>query len=90
MWASQHTSGCFYSAFKYLNFWNAKAIQQGRGLRLLDICVVDRYPFALSCSTILDYSELRVEIKFDPKAASMTPTRKLLDLYICALEKMRS
>jgi amino acid adenylation domain-containing protein len=78
----------FYSAFKYLNFWNTKAIPQESELHFVDACAIDRYPFALSCSAVLDYSILHIEVEFDPKATVTAPAKKLLDLYKRIVEEL--
>lgn len=78
----------FYSVFKYLNFWHAKAIPEESGLRFLGGCDIDRYPFVLCCSAVLYDSGLHVEIEFDPKVTAIAPTKRLLDLYKRILEEI--
>jgi amino acid adenylation domain-containing protein len=78
----------FYSVFKYLNFWNTQAIPQESGLRVLSAFAVDRYPFALCCSAILEDSGLDIELEFDPNITSIAPARQLLDLCKSILDEV--
>jgi amino acid adenylation domain-containing protein len=78
----------FYSAFKYLNFWNTKDIPENSGLRLKNARTFDRYPFAISCSAVLSPAGGNVEIEYNPKAVSAAPVKELLSIYRGLLDEV--
>jgi aryl carrier-like protein len=71
----------FYSAFRYLNFWNAKQIPEESGLRFLGAYVVDRYPFALTCTVGTSPSGRYIQLEYNPKVICMESVRNILHSY---------
>lgn len=78
----------FYSAFRYLNFWNAKQIPEESGLRLSGIYVVDRYPFALTCTVGTSLSGRYIQIEYKPGAISLESVKDLLNSYKNLLDQL--
>jgi len=71
----------FYSAFRYLNFWNSKQVPEQSGLRFLGAYVVDRYPFALTCTAGVGPSGRYIQLEYNPKSISPEFVRSLLNSY---------
>src|SRR6185369_4024976 len=78
----------FYSAFRYLNFWNARQIPEESGLRLAGVYVVDRYPFALTCTVGTSPSGRYIQLEYNPKAISLGQVRDILHLYTNLLDEV--
>lgn len=78
----------FYSAFRYLNFWNSKQIPEESGLRFLGAYVVDRYPFALTCTAGVTPSGRYIQLEYNPKLISPESVRDLLNSYKNLLEEV--
>jgi amino acid adenylation domain-containing protein len=71
----------FYSAFRYLNFWNMKQIPEQSGLRFLGAQFVDRYPFAMTFTTGVSAAGRYIQIEYASKAISRKMVKKLLESY---------
>jgi len=78
----------FYSAFRYLNFWNAKQIPQESGLQHQGSYVVDRYPFALTCTAGVISSGHYIQLDYNPKTISRESAKNLLNSYKYLLTEM--
>jgi amino acid adenylation domain-containing protein len=78
----------FYSAFRYLNFWNSKQIPEESGLRLLGADVVDRYPFALTCTAAIGPTGRYLQLEYNPKLISLALVKSLLNSYKSLLEEI--
>jgi amino acid adenylation domain-containing protein len=78
----------FYSAFRYLNFWNAKQIPDESGLRLMGAYVVDRYPFALTCTVGTSPLGRYIQIEYNPRSISFENVKDLLNSYKNLLDQL--
>lgn len=78
----------FYSAFRYLNFWNSKQIPEESGLRFLGAYVVDRYPFALTCTAAIGPEERYIRLEYNSKSISLEFVEDLLSSYKNLLEEV--
>jgi amino acid adenylation domain-containing protein len=78
----------FYSAFRYLNFWNSKQIPEASGLHFTGAHVVDRYPFALTCTAAAGPRGRYIQLEYNPKAISLESARDLLNSYRNLLEEI--
>jgi amino acid adenylation domain-containing protein len=71
----------FYSAFRYLNFWNSKQIPEESGLCVLGAYVVDRYPFALTCTAAAGPEGRYIQLEYNSKSISLKFVEYLLSCY---------
>ncbi|MBZ5490386.1 MAG: amino acid adenylation domain-containing protein [Acidobacteriia bacterium] len=71
----------FYSAFRYLNFWNSKEIPEESGLRFVGAYVVDRYPFALTCTAATGPDGRYIQLEYNSKSISLGFVKDLLSSY---------
>ena len=78
----------FYSAFRYLNFWNAKQIPEESGLRVMGAYVVDRYPFALTCTVGTGPLGRYIQIEYNPKSISLENVNDLMNSYKNLLDQL--
>jgi len=78
----------FYSAFRYLNFWNSKQIPKESGLRHQGSYIVDRYPFALTCTAGVIPSGRYLQLEYNPKAVSLGSAENLLNSYKTLLDEI--
>jgi amino acid adenylation domain-containing protein len=78
----------FYSAFRYLNFWNSKQIPKESGLRHQGSYMVDRYPFALTCTAGVIPSGRYLQLEYNPKAVSLGFAENLLNSYKTLLDEI--
>jgi hypothetical protein len=78
----------FYSAFRYLNFWNSKQIPEESSLRFLGAYVVDRYPFALTCTAALGPEGRYIQLEYNSKSISLEFVEDLLSSYKNLLEEV--
>jgi amino acid adenylation domain-containing protein len=78
----------FYSAFRYLNFWNSRQIPEESGLRFLGAYGVDRYPFALTCTAVVGPSGRCIQLEYNPKSISLESVRNLLKSYRNLLDEV--
>jgi amino acid adenylation domain-containing protein len=78
----------FYSAFRYLNFWNSKQIPKESGLRHQGSYIVDRYPFALTCTVVVIPSGRYLQLEYNPKAVSLGSAENLLNSYKTLLDEI--
>jgi hypothetical protein len=77
----------FYSAFRYLNFWNSKQIPEESGLRFLGAYTVDRYPFALTCTAAVGPEGRYIQLEYNPRSISLGFVEDLLSSYKNLLEE---
>jgi hypothetical protein len=78
----------FYSTFRYINFWNAKEIPEESSLRFLGAYVVDRYPFALTCTAAVGPSGRYIQLEYNPRSISLESARNLLNSYKNLLDEV--
>lgn len=78
----------FYSAFRYLNFWNSKQIPEESGLKYQGAYTVDRYPFAVTCTAGVISSGRYLQLEYNPKAISLGCAENLLNSYGSLLDEI--
>lgn len=82
--ADQRQDSLFSSAFRYLNFWNAKEIRRESGLRLLGYMGYDCYSFPLTCTAVIypNKGGGYLEIQYDWSAISKDEAEAMLNRYV--------
>jgi len=80
----------FSSVFRYLNFWNTSDAPEQSGLRFLDVTGLDRYPFPLTCTAVINSVDKGglIHVQYDPAVVSENQAQLAIDRYASLLRHM--
>jgi amino acid adenylation domain-containing protein len=88
--ADQGGRDLFFSVFRYLNFWNTRAIPDESGVQVLGARAYDRYSYPLLCSAVIhaDSSGGYLQLEFDPQKISLDRAEDAIGLYMTYLQEI--
>jgi amino acid adenylation domain-containing protein len=80
----------FSSVFRYLNFWNTSDMPEQSGLRFLDVTGLDRYPFPLTCTAVINSVDKGglIHVQYDPAVVSDNHAQLALEQYASLLRQI--
>jgi aryl carrier-like protein len=80
----------FSSVFRYLNFWNTSDVPEHSGLRFLDVTGLDRYPFPLTCTAVINSVDKGglIHVQYDPAVVSDNDAQRALEQYASLLRQI--